>query len=275
MSEENPTLTMIRKFVSIGRAELPGRPHTVGGDPDAQRALVFGMQAVGDDGTPIEIGGALLDLLAPRAPYFDQLVVDAITSGVTQIVNIGVGFDDRALRFRDPHVTFFEIDLAHVIDEKRSQLEKAGADQTGLVLAAADLHIDDIGEVLNRAGHDRSKPSLFLAEHLFLFLEQLDVEILLTGMAGSAAPGSVLAVTAEVHPEGFDSAEVLSTADQVMFGGTSPLHTILSRETWLTLFADSGWTVKDVGILTAVDHFAVPVDGQTAQIQTQFLTATI
>lgn len=274
MSEENPTLTMIRKFVSLGRAELTGRPTTPEGDPDAQRMLVAGMEAVGDDGTPIEIGGALLDLLGPRAPYFDQLVLNAINNGITQIVNIGAGFDDRSLRFRDPRVTYYEIDLPHVIAEKKAQLQKADADHTGLVFAAADLHVDSITDVLIHAGHDPKKPSLFIAEHLFLFLEQADIVRLLDGIARSAAAGSILAVTAEVHPEPFDSALILSTSDTVMFGGTSPLKAILARTTWLTMFTTAGWTIKDPDTITAVNHFTIPIDNQTAQIQTQFLTAT-
>jgi methyltransferase (TIGR00027 family) len=274
MSEENPTLTMIRKFVSLGRAEVTGRPATAGGNPDAQRMLVAGMQAVGDDGKPIEIGGALLDLLGPRAPYFDQLVLDAINNDVTQIVNIGAGFDDRALRFRDPRVSYYEIDLPHVIAEKRAQLEKAGSDSAGLLFASADLHVDNITDILTQAGHDPKKPSLFIAEHLFLFLEQADIVRLLDGIARSAAAGSILAVTAEVHPEPFDSALILSTSDTVMFGGTSPLNAILARTTWLTMLTTAGWTVKDPDTITAVNHFPIPIDNQTAQIQTQFLTAT-
>ncbi|WP_372237093.1 class I SAM-dependent methyltransferase [Caballeronia sordidicola] len=41
----------------------------------------------------------MTDLPAPRAPYFDQFVLNAIAAGVPQIVNLVAGYDDRALRF--------------------------------------------------------------------------------------------------------------------------------------------------------------------------------
>ncbi|MET7301165.1 class I SAM-dependent methyltransferase [Embleya sp. NPDC005575] len=81
------TLTMIREVCALGRVEYD-RPHTPEGDPDAGRALVKGLQALDQDGEPSDISLSL-DLLAPRAPYFDQLVLDAVKAGVRQVVNLG------------------------------------------------------------------------------------------------------------------------------------------------------------------------------------------
>ncbi|MFF7335036.1 SAM-dependent methyltransferase [Streptomyces sp. NPDC008150] len=273
MQQENPTLTMIREFVALGRAEFE-RPRSPSGDDHGQRKLTEGMTAAGPDGEPVKMSEPLLQLLAPRAPYFDQLVQGALESGVTQIVNVGAGYDDRALRFRSPDVHFYEIDLPHVIADKKRRLDASGLDTRGITLVEADLATDDTGDVLAAAGHDPRERSLFLLEHIVLFLENSAVDRLVRSLAGRAAPGSTLALTAEVHPQGLDSAQVLATTDQVMFGGTSPLRTILSRDTWLALLKNAGWTVLDPGHVTAVDHFQVPMDGGAAQIQTQFLTAT-
>jgi methyltransferase (TIGR00027 family) len=262
---------MIREVCALGRAEFT-RPHTTEGDPDAQRALVSGLQAIDPDGEPADIALSL-ELLAPRAPYFDQFVLDAVAAGVPQVVNLGAGYDDRALRFRQSGVAFFDLDLPGVIADKARRLETMGADTAHLALVAADFGSDDAAEALVRAGHDAARPTLFIAEHLALFLEPGDVERLFAALSRRAAPGSALAITAEVHPGEFDSDLVVSTVDKVMFGGVGPLHTIRSRDAWLALFEKTGWRAGDADEVIAVDHFELPVSGRPARIQTQFLAA--
>src|SRR3954465_15437395 len=137
MSQENPLLTMIREVCSLGRAEFD-RPRTDGGDTDAARLLVQGLQAIDPAGRPSDISLSL-DLLAPRAPYFDHLVLDAIAAGVAQIVNFGAGYDDRALRFRAPGVEFLDLDLPNIVADKARRLEAMDADTTHLTLVAVDF----------------------------------------------------------------------------------------------------------------------------------------
>lgn len=272
MTQADQTLTMIREVCALGRVEFE-RPHTAEGDPDAGRALVQGLQAIEPDGEPSDISLSL-GLLAPRAPYFDQLVLDAVAAGIPQVVNLGVGYDDRALRFRYSGVQFFDLDLPDIVADRARRLEAMDTDTTHITLAAVDFGTDDVAEVLARAGHDAQQPTLFIAEHLVLFLEPGDVERLLAGVSSRAANGSTLAITAEVHPAGLDSGFVVSTVDDVMFGGASPLHTIRSRDAWPALFKQNGWQIEDADEVTAVNHFELPVAGQSIQIQTHFLTAT-
>ncbi|MBF4588290.1 class I SAM-dependent methyltransferase [Curtobacterium sp. VKM Ac-2887] len=274
MITENPTLTMIRKFVALGRGELQGRPSTTSGDPDAQHTLTRGMEATGADGEPIAISGALLDLVGPRAPYFDQTVLTALDHGTTQIVNLGVGFEDRSLRFRTHGVTFYDVDLPHVLTERDAQLKAAHTDRAGLTLVAADFTTDNIAELLTAAGHNPSERTLFIAEHLFVFLNPNVISQLLHQIASIAAPGSTVAATIEAHTDGFDSTHVLTTTDEIMFGGTSPLKAIQPRTTWLDSLNDAGWITTNPATISAVDHFAVDIDGRRAHVQTQFITAT-
>ena len=270
--EENPLLTMIREVCALGRVEL-ARPHTPPGDPEAGRALVEGLPAVGPDGAPSDISGSV-DLLAPRAPYFDRLVLAAVAADRAQVVNLGAGYDDRALRFRCSGARFFELDLPGVVADKARRLDALGADTGHLTLVPVDLRTDDLAAVLARAGHDAHRPTLFVAEHLALFLEPGAVERLLTAAFGRAAPGSTLALTAEVHPDGLDPGLVVDTVDEMMFDGAGPLHTIRSGQEWLALLARIGWRVRDADTVTAVDHFALPIAGHPTRIRTRFLTAT-
>ncbi|MFD7055225.1 class I SAM-dependent methyltransferase [Streptomyces mirabilis] len=225
------------------------------------------------DGEPSDISLSL-GLLAPRAPYFDQLVLDAIAAGTRQVVNLGAGYDDRALRFRHSGVQFFDLDLPEIIADKARRLEALDTDITRVTLAAVNFATDDVADVLARAGHDAQQPTLFIGEHLVLFLQPGDVERLLAGVSSHAAKGSTLALTTEVHPAGLESALVISTVDDVMFGGAGPLHTIKARDVWLNQFKQHGWQVNNANEVTAVNHFGLPMTDQPVQIQAQFLTAT-
>ncbi|MFF4898001.1 class I SAM-dependent methyltransferase [Streptomyces sp. NPDC001068] len=274
------TLTMIREVCALGRAELD-RPRTAEGDATAGRTLVDGLRAVDPSGEPSDISLSL-GLLAPRAPYFDRLVLNAVAAGTRQVVNLGAGYDDRALRFRHSGVRFFDLDLPDVVADKARRLRTLDTDVSHVTLdtdvshvtlAAVDFATGDVADVLARAGHDAAQPSLFIAEHLVLFLRPYDVERLLAGISTRTAAGSTLALTAEVHPAGLDSSLVVSTVDDVMFDGAGPLRGIRTRDAWLTLLEQHGWQVEDAAGTTAVDHFRLPVDGTTVQIQTQFLTA--
>ncbi|MFF4974455.1 class I SAM-dependent methyltransferase [Streptomyces sp. NPDC001083] len=271
-TQAEQTLTMIREACALGRAELD-RPHATEGDTAAARALVHGLRAIDPAGEPSDISLSLA-LLAPRAPYFDRLVLDAIAAGTRQIVNLGAGYDDRALRFRHSGVRFFDLDLPDVIADKARRLQALDTDITHVALAAADFATDHVGDILARAGHDATRPTLFIAEHLLLFLQPRDVERLLAGVSSRCAPGSVLALTTEVHPAGLDSTLVISTVDKVMFDGASPLHGIRARDTWLALLKQHNWQVENASVATAVNHFELPLDDRPVQIQTHFLTAT-
>ncbi|MFJ4849538.1 MULTISPECIES: class I SAM-dependent methyltransferase [unclassified Streptomyces] len=271
-TQADKTLTMIREVCALGRVELD-RPHTPDGDPAAGRALVKGLRAIDQDGEPSDISLSV-GLLAPRAPYFDRLVLDALAAGTRQIVNLGAGYDDRALRFRHSGVRFFDLDLPHTTADKARRLEALDTDSAHATLVPADFATDDVTDVLARAGHDAHQPTLFIAEHLALFLKPRDVARLMTGIAHRAARGSTLALTAETHPAGLDSALVVTTVDEVMFAGDGPLHTIMTREAWLTLFDQHGWQVENADEATAVDHFELPVADRAVRIRTQFLTAT-
>ncbi|MFE3771381.1 class I SAM-dependent methyltransferase [Streptomyces sp. NPDC059122] len=270
-TQADKTLTMIREVCALGRVEFD-RPHTPEGDPDAGRELVEGLQALDLDGEPSDIALSL-DLLAPRAPYFDRLVLDAIESGTRQVVSLGAGYDDRALRFRHSGVQFFDLDLPDIIADKARRLGTLDTDTTHVALVPADFASDDVADVLNRAGHDSQQPTLFIAEHLVLFLKPNDVARLVADASHRAAKGSTLALTTEAHPTGLESALVISAVDD-MFAGASPLHTIKSRDAWLALLDQHGWRVHDAARVTAVSHFELPMADQPAQIQTQFLSAT-
>jgi methyltransferase (TIGR00027 family) len=229
----SPSLTS--QAVALTRARLD-RPHSPEGDPDAQHRLCVDMQI-----SPPEW---LLAGIAARTKFMDDQVVAAIDSGTRQIAICGAGYDDRALRFRTSGVRFFELDHPATQGDKARLLQSIGAEATGVTLVAADFRSDDIFMVLDRAGHDANRPTLFICEGLLVYLDQNICRALLAALAGRAAAGSVLAVSLAIHADGLDSAEVAAEANlRRRTGDTEPWQTILPAAEHLALIEQSGWNV--------------------------------
>jgi methyltransferase (TIGR00027 family) len=198
----------------------------------------------------------LVPSIAVRTRFIDTQVVRAIEAGINQVVICGAGYDDRALRFRTTGVRFIELDHpATQTDKARLLSGLGGSDVVGrdcgratqgpaVTLASIDFCTEDVGEVLEGAGHRPTEPSLFVAEGLLVYLDVPTGERLLAGLARRAAPGSALVATLATHDEGFDSAEVVITANSRRRGAvTEPWRTILPVAGHLALLERAGWQV--------------------------------
>ncbi|HEY2550911.1 MAG TPA: SAM-dependent methyltransferase [Streptosporangiaceae bacterium] len=223
------------QVVALTRAELP-RPCLPDGDPDAQRLLCDGMR-------PARVPG-LLTRLAARTRFFDGRVMAAIASGISQVVILGAGYDDRALRFGSPGVRFFEVDQPATQQDKAARLASLRSTAARPVLAAADFGHDDVAAVLAGSGHDPGRPSLFLCEGLLVYLDQRVTTRLLGGLRASAAAGSTLAASLAVHADGLDSGRVVQVANaRRRTASAEPWRTILPPERHLALITGAGWLV--------------------------------
>ncbi len=221
--------------VALTRVGLD-RPHSPEGDPDAQRKLCEDMHFSPPDW--------LLPSIEARTRFVDDHVVAAIASGIRQIVICGAGYDDRALRFRTSGVRFFELDHPATQADKARLLRAMDAGAPGVTLAEADFRSDDVGAVLQRAGHEASLPTLFVCEGLLVYLDRGTCQALLAALAGCAAPGSVLVVSMATHADGLDSGEVASTANlRRRAGAAEPWQTILPVAEHLALVERAGWAV--------------------------------
>jgi methyltransferase (TIGR00027 family) len=221
--------------VALARAEF-SRPHSPGGDPGAQRVLCRGMQ-------PADIGG-LRPSLAARTRFFDESVLAAISAGIGQVVIVGAGYDDRALRFRSPDVRFFELDHPGTQADKAARLRAMRADPRsgGPTLAPADFRQDDVAAVLEACGHDAGRPTLFVCEGLLVYLDQATCVRLLAALRDRAAAGSRLAASLSVHRDGLDSARVKAVANaRRRAGQAEPWLTILPAAAHLDLLRQAGW----------------------------------
>jgi methyltransferase (TIGR00027 family) len=232
--------------VAAFRAALE-RPHTPDGDPDAQARMARGMR--------VARGEKLRLHLIERTRFFDDQVLAAIADGVEQVVILGAGYDDRALRFRAPGVRYFELDHPATQADKRRRLRRIGANLGDVALAPADFRSDDTPAALAAAGHGASKSSLFICEGLLIYLDRDTNLRLLAAMRSIAGSGSRLAASLAVHPDGEDSDAVVASANRIRRNSASePWRTILTVDAQLALLESAGWSVAD-------DDRSAPVGG--------------
>jgi methyltransferase (TIGR00027 family) len=223
--------------VAVVRAGFTDRPHTPDGDPHAQRRLCKGMRS--------GRASLLREHLLARTRFFDAAVLDALGRGIDQVVIVGAGYDDRALRFRSPGVRFFELDQPATQADKRRRVERL--DAGGLVFVAADFGRDSVADLLAAAGHDRSRPTLFVCEGLVIYLEESEILELLEALASRSAAGSELAVSLAVHPEGVQSEAVVRAANARRGGARrEPWRAILPAGAHLALLQRAGWAERHV-----------------------------
>jgi methyltransferase (TIGR00027 family) len=235
--------------VAVTRAGFD-RPHSPDGDPDAQRKLCVGMASV-----------VLTDMrasLAARTRFFDEQVMAAIGTGVRQVVILGAGYDDRAMRFAAPGVRFFELDHPGTQADKRARLAALGA-QGAVRLVAADFRTDDVAAALAAAGHDAAAPTLFVCEGLLVYFDAESIVAFLASVRAAAAAGSVLAASLAVHAEGLDSAWVREVANaRRRTARDEPWRTILPAAEHVGLLTTAGWEVTSAADAADLGNGAEP-----------------
>jgi len=225
--------------VAAYRAQLV-RPHTPDGEADAQLRLCEGMRPARS--------GALRANLDARTAFFDAQVLAAIDDAIPQVVILGAGYDDRALRFRAPSVHYFELDHPATQSDKRRRLQRIGADVRALTLIEADFRTVDAATVLAAGGHDAGQPSLFICEGLLVYLDQDTIVRLLGSLRSRAQSSSRLAASLAVHHAGLDSDVVTATANgRRRHGESEPWRTILPVAAQFELLARAGWAITDDG----------------------------
>ncbi len=97
--------------------------------------------------------------------------------------------------------SWFEVDLPQILADKRRRLDTLGVTSANVRYLGLDLARDDVGAALASAGHDDTRPTLFVAEGVFDSLTLETVAALCGALRSRAAGGSVLAATFRVSPE--------------------------------------------------------------------------
>ena len=139
----------------------------------------------------------MIDFMAVRTAYFDELFLNAVSSGIRQVVILAAGLDARAWRLPWPDgTTVYELDQARVLEFKSTTLQDRGAEPTSrLVSVAVDLR-QDWPTALQEAGFDASRPSVWSAEGLLRYLPAEAQDLLFERINSLSPSGSRLATNA-------------------------------------------------------------------------------
>ena len=134
--------------------------------------------------------------LVARTRYYDQVINDAVSDGVRQIVNVGCGSDTRAYRFgdllRSKNVKVLECDQPDAIYAKR-QVAKRWRCFDHVEYLPIDLN-DDTWPGLEHWFGDRARPNaLVLMEGVSPYVNSSNFGRFLVLLATRLSPGSQLA----------------------------------------------------------------------------------
>jgi methyltransferase (TIGR00027 family) len=101
-----------------------------------------------------------------RKRYIDDTAVEAADGGVDAVVNLGAGFDTRALRLQVlAEVPAWEVDLPQNINPKRARLEKLFQKVPGHVtLVPIDFDHQDLATVLSSHRYAPDRKTFFIWE---------------------------------------------------------------------------------------------------------------
>ena len=126
-----------------------------------------------------------------RATFVDA-AMKRYLPGVAQFVELGAGYDTRAVQLQhDRRILCFEVDLPNIQQMKRELLDQCGVDTSRVKFVPANFLTDDWLDNLAQAGFDPGKPTFFLWEGVTYYLSREAMEKTFRTIA-TIAPGSVV-----------------------------------------------------------------------------------
>ncbi len=125
--------------------------------------------------------------------HIDDILVQMSANGLTQVVNIGAGFDSRAYRFAKqmPGVRFFELDQPATLKAKMERVKAVlGELPPHVTYIPVDNRSKSVFEALKRSGYRNNQKTLFIWEGASSYTDREVAEQTLKSISGQAAPGS-------------------------------------------------------------------------------------
>jgi methyltransferase (TIGR00027 family) len=131
-----------------------------------------------------------------RTRYIDEAVQAALPQANGQLVILGAGLDSRAYRLPGiEQFKVFEVDLPSVQEEKKRNVQRyLGRLPDYVTFCSIDFDIEDLSQVLSKAGFDSQRPTVFIWEAVTQYLSEAAVQQTF-GLIGKSAPGSTLVFT--------------------------------------------------------------------------------
>ncbi|WP_406154377.1 class I SAM-dependent methyltransferase [Streptomyces sp. NBC_01023] len=300
MSESARDASRTAVLVCQGRAAADGRAAAGGSadsrfaDPVAARLLRGTERAPVDQvraGTPpqgwqartmYEGVRACAEVVVPRTVAIDEALRARATG---QLVILGAGLDTRAWRLPGLAQTdVWEVDHPASQQDKRARLTEAaheahGSEETprpeddaGLPALArsvrftpADFAVDDLGAVLDAAGHNPSAPTTWLWEGVVPYLTRDQVRTTVAALATRTAPGSALIVNYQAPSVKASAGRLLTRVLGKSVTAGEPWRSLWKPQQMAALLAEYNLRVVSDDDLLALTHtLAGPARGRAS-----------
>ncbi|CAE8722937.1 unnamed protein product [Polarella glacialis] len=171
--------------IAAARAIEASRHDSVVSDPLARKLLAGEHHLV-------TASSNLIGHMTKRTLVGDELVQEAYSRGVRQVVSLGAGMDARAFRMGLFDTAFFEVDRKELFEVKEPLVADVPLQCERRRVVAGNLGAMDLVAELERAGFDKFKPSVWLLEGLVMYLGRDDMKRLAAEIDHLAARGSSL-----------------------------------------------------------------------------------
>jgi methyltransferase (TIGR00027 family) len=131
-------------------------------------------------------------MMAVRTMVIDDAVREA---AAPQVVILGAGYDGRAWRMPElAGAIVFEIDHPATQALKRARVTELERTAREVRFVAVDFTKDDLDAKLAEAGHDTSRPTMWIWEGVVMYLTPEEVDATLAIIARRSAPKSRIAI---------------------------------------------------------------------------------
>ena len=134
----------------------------------------------------------VLEFLAVRCRYIDDLLQNCLDEGVQQVVILGAGLDSRAYRFEalKQGRCIFEVDQPATQQAKLERLRRLfGTLPAQVTFVPVDFNTESLDKLLN-SGYDPRLTSLFIWEGVVCYLQAEAVDETLAFIRRNSGPGS-------------------------------------------------------------------------------------
>lgn len=174
------------------------------GDPPAVASMSNSLlRALLGFGQRLTVPGLALHY-ALRKRCIEDLVRESLARGFEQVVVIGAGLDTLALRLCREHPLARFVEIDHPATQRiKKKAVKDIAPGAILDFISADLSLENISDVITRwQRYERQRPTLFVAEAIFMYLTQSAVESFFDSIGHSVSAPRIIFTFMEPRADG-------------------------------------------------------------------------
>ncbi|MGD1992463.1 MAG: SAM-dependent methyltransferase [Anaerolineae bacterium] len=199
-----------------------------------------------------------------RTRYIDDVLKRSLKEGVEQVVILGAGFDSRAYRIDGmDRVQVYEVDLPGTRKLKQRRVESVlGAVPDNVTLVGMDFDGDSLRDVLEAAGFQEGKRTLFIWEGVtqYISAEAVSATLEFVSDVSGAGSGIVFTYVRQGIIDGTDRPEWFASLLSFSSSVGSPFVFGLDPAELRQYLADRGLTlVNEVGAAEYRERYLKPL----------------